>query len=132
MINGQDQATIAPPSERAIDGPSTVANNELNEDCTGAQASEVPQEDNLCSRSTPPSSMPMQENTERDEPCVSGGLTGSGPFISDNVSDGCHAGGKPVNDATIYSPWDSGFQGLTAYDQAMQKLYTKYGAECDE
>jgi hypothetical protein len=32
----------------------------------------------------------------------------------------------------IQSPWDKPFEALTDYEQAMHKLYGKYGAECDE
>jgi hypothetical protein len=49
---------------------------------------------------------------------------GDGPSVS---TDGTHA-----ENAAIHSPWDTQFQELTAHEQAMQKLYSKYGGECDE
>jgi hypothetical protein len=142
MINGHNQAAIPAPLEGAIDGPSTVANNDHNEDDTGAQDSKVLGQDNQCSH-LPPSSIPMHERIEGDELCVSDSSVGSGLSISDNstggrpslsesVFDRGPTGEKPANDATVHNPWDPGFQGLTAYEQAVQRLYSKFGAECDE
>jgi hypothetical protein len=62
-----------------------------------------------------------------NEPAISPSLMSAVPATT--PTDGSQ-GSHSTSDRT--APWEASFQALTAHEQAMHKLYSKYGTECDD